>query len=188
MTVEPSSISGVLFITPRVFEDSRGSFHETYRRERYADAGIAVEFVQDNLSFSRGKVLRGLHAQFPNPQGKLVQCVSGSVFDVAVDIRAGSPDFGRWVGIELSAENRRQIYIPPGLAHGFSVLSESAVVYYKVTTAFDATGDFTIRWDDPDIGIEWPIDGEPVLSSKDSSGCALRNVPSNKLLQFGKDG
>jgi dTDP-4-dehydrorhamnose 3,5-epimerase len=168
----PSSLPGVVVVEPDVFGDARGFFLETYRREAFVAAGIDAHFVQDNHSGSARGVLRGLHYQEPFPQGKLVRCVSGSVFDVAVDIRRGSPTFGRWFGTELSAENKLQMWIPAGFAHGFCVTSEWGEVVYKCTEVWRKEFDRSIAWNDPEIGIEWPL-AEPVLSTKDAAAPRL---------------
>jgi dTDP-4-dehydrorhamnose 3,5-epimerase len=178
MKVEPTDIDGVLTIEPDVFSDPRGFFLETYNSARYAAAGLAETFVQDNLSFSTRDTLRGLHAQFLAPQGKLVRVGEGEVFDVAVDIRVGSPTFLRWVGKRLSAKNQLQLYIPPGFAHGFCVLSERAQVEYKCTELYDSEDDGAIAWDDPEIGIEWPT-AEPLLSDRDRSALRVREQREN---------
>ena len=178
MKVEPTDIDGVLTIEPDVFSDPRGFFLETYNSARYAAAGLAETFVQDNLSFSTRDTLRGLHAQFLVPQGKLVRVGEGEVFDVAVDIRVGSPTFLRWVGKRLSAKNQLQLYIPPGFAHGFCVLSERAQVEYKCTELYDSEDDGAIAWDDPEIGIEWPT-AEPLLSDRDRSALRVREQRGN---------
>jgi dTDP-4-dehydrorhamnose 3,5-epimerase len=178
MKVEPTDIDGVLTIEPDVFSDPRGFFLETYNSARYAAAGLAETFVQDNLSFSTRDTLRGLHAQFLAPQGKLVRVGEGEVFDVAVDIRVGSPTFLRWVGKRLSAKNQLQLYIPPGFAHGFCVLSERAQVEYKCTELYDSEDAGTIAWDDPEIGIEWPT-AEPLLSDRDRSALRVRAQRGN---------
>lgn len=174
MNVTPTDIPGVLVLEPRIFTDDRGSFFESFNRRAFAAAiGREVAFVQDNHSTSRRHVLRGLHYQEPEPQGKLVRVVAGAVFDVAADIRPGSRTFGRWVGVELSAENRRQLWVPEGLAHGFLVLSDTAEVLYK-TTAFYAPGcEKCIRWDDPTLAIRWPLTGPPVLSPRDAAASLL---------------
>lgn len=174
------TLPGPLLLEPQVFRDDRGAFMELYREERYAAAGIADRFVQDNLSQSRMHVLRGLHIQHPNGQGKLVTVLRGEVFDVAVDLRRGSPAFGRWAGVSLTAESARQLWIPPGFAHGFVVLSERALFSYKCTHPYAPANELTIRWDDPDIGIEWPV-AEPVLSPKDAAAPALAEVPLERL-------
>lgn len=175
MDVIKTAIEGVLIIEPKVFGDQRGYFLESYSRKRYSEAGIATEFVQDNLSFSRRGVLRGLHFQSPCAQGKLVSCPLGEVFDVAVDIRKGSPTFGRWVGIHLSGDNKRQFWVPPGLAHGFVVLSETALFSYKCTEYYSPKDEHSILWNDPDIGIEWPISDGIQLSAKDQAAKRLRD-------------
>jgi dTDP-4-dehydrorhamnose 3,5-epimerase len=176
MTVTPTDIPDVLILEPRVYADDRGSFFESFNARAFAAAvGREVAFVQDNQSTSCRHVLRGLHYQEPSPQGKLVRALSGTIFDVAADIRSGSATFGRWVGVELSAVNRRQLWVPEGLAHGFLVLSELAEVLYK-TTEFYAPGcEKCIRWDDPTLGIRWPLSAPPVLSPRDSE--APRLVP-----------
>ena len=176
LTVTPTEIPGVLILEPKVFGDSRGFFLESFNQESFRQAtGLDVNFVQDNHSRSRKGVLRGLHYQLPpHAQGKLVRVVNGSVFDVAVDIRRDSPTFGKWVGVELSEENHRQIWIPPGLAHGFLVTSERADFLYKTTSYYHPGVERAIRWDDPAMGIEWPLDGAPVLSTKDAQAPGLR--------------
>jgi dTDP-4-dehydrorhamnose 3,5-epimerase len=162
-----TSLPGVVLLELDVFGDARGRFMETYRRPRYVEAGIANEFVQDNFSTSVIGTVRGLHYQLRAPQGKLVHVTRGAVFDVAVDIRIGSPTFGRWFGTELSAENHRQLWIPPGFAHGFVVTSEVADFTYKCTAIYDPDDDRSIRWNDPDLAIAWPLHGEPLLSKRD---------------------
>ena len=177
MKVTPTEISDVHLIEPQVFTDSRGFFWESYNQQKFTDTlGISVNFVQDNHSGSQQNVLRGLHYQIIQPQGKLVRAVVGTIFDVAVDIRRSSPTCGKWVGYELSAENKRQLWIPPGFAHGFLVLSATAEVIYKTTDYYYPQGDRTISWNDPDLGIDWPITGRPVLSDKDSKGQAFRTA------------
>jgi len=169
-------LPGVLLVEPRVLRDVRGAFLESWHRERYAAAGIDAAFVQDNVSFSAHGVLRGLHYQYPHPQAKLVMALRGSVFDVAVDVRRGSPSFGRWVGAELTAESGRQLYIPEGLAHGFVVTSpEGAVFAYKCTAPYRQEAEHTIRWDDPVLGIAWPVQN-PVLSSRDAAAGTLAEL------------
>jgi dTDP-4-dehydrorhamnose 3,5-epimerase len=179
----PTALPGVVLVEPQVFGDERGFFMETYRLERFADAGIDLPFVQDNHSASSHGVLRGLHYQQPHPQGKLLRCIAGSIFDVAVDIRRGSPTFGRWVGYDLTAENRRQLWIPPGFAHGFCVTSERAEVVYKCTEVWRQEFDRSIRWDDPAIGIEWPV-SSPILSAKDAAAPTL--AAAAELPEFGE--
>ncbi|NSW76817.1 MAG: dTDP-4-dehydrorhamnose 3,5-epimerase [Candidatus Atribacteria bacterium] len=168
-------IEGLVLIEPTVFEDERGFFMETYSFQDFKVAGLDVAFVQDNHSFSRKGVLRGLHFQKKYPQGKLIRVVRGQIFDVAVDIRRNSPTFGRWYGVELSAENRRQFYISPGFAHGFLALSDAEVLY-KVTEYYHPGNEGGIIWNDPDIGIPWPIETEPLLSPKDRSWGLLRDL------------
>ena len=175
MHVEATSIPGVLLVTPNVFRDPRGFFIETYHEERYCAAGMAARFVQDNHSLSSHNTLRGLHAQLKRPQAKLVRCVQGAIWDVAVDIREGSPTFGRWVGAELSAATARQIYIPEGFAHGFAVLSPTAEVEYKCSDVYVPEDQIAVRWDDPDLAVAWPLQ-EPLLSGKDGQAPLLRDL------------
>lgn len=166
MRVVPTSISGVMIIEPDVYVDARGHFLETFHARTYAAAGLPAEFVQDNESLSAKGVLRGLHLQLKRPQGKLVRVVRGEIWDAAVDIRPESPTFGQWVGETLSDSNWRQLYVPPGCAHGFCVMSDQAIVHYKCTTFYDRDDEVGIAYDDPTLGIPWPI-AEPVLSPKD---------------------
>jgi dTDP-4-dehydrorhamnose 3,5-epimerase len=174
MKAVPTSIPEVVIFEPRVFGDERGFLLVSWNARRFCDAvGGDVTFVQDNHSRSRRGVLRGLHYQIRQPQGKLVRAVSGRVFDVAVDVRKSSPTFGRWVGVELSAANHRMLWVPPGFAHGFLVLSDSADFLYKVTDYYAPEHERTVAWNDPAIGIEWPAEMEPVLSKKDQAGMAL---------------
>ena len=180
MNVSTCDIAGLLVVEPKVFGDARGFFLETWNRRRYGEAGVDAGFVQDNVSFSRRGILRGLHFQNPNPQGKLLQVLQGEVFDVAVDIRRSSPTFGKWHGLILSAENKRQFYIPPGFAHGFLVLSETALFHYKCTEFYSPKDEFTVRWDDPDLGIPWPVK-DPVLSAKDAEARCLKDIPTSRL-------
>jgi len=180
MNVEQTSIPGVVIIEPKVFGDARGFFKETYSAPRYAEAGITEAFVQDNLSKSSRGVLRGLHLQHPHGQGKLVQVVLGEVFDVAVDVRRGSPTFGQWVGVSLSAENHRQFYIPPGFAHGFCVTSETALFSYKCTDGYHPECELGVIWNDPDVGIQWPI-ADPSLSAKDEVYPKLADIEAESL-------
>ena len=182
MNILTCEISGLLILEPKVFGDARGFFMETYNQRSYREAGLAADFVQDNLSFSRRGTLRGLHCQNPVPQGKLLQVLQGEVFDVAVDIRRHSPTFGKWHGLNLSAENKRQFYVPPGFAHGFLVLSETALFHYKCTEFYSPQNELAIRWNDPDIGIEWPIK-EPLLSERDAKGLRLRDTPPERLFE-----
>lgn len=185
MEFQQTSLPGVIIVVPRVFEDARGFFLESYHAARFAAAGIRAPFVQDNHSRSLRGTLRGLHAQHRRPQGKLVRAVCGEIYDVAVDARKGSPTFGRWLGERLSEANRRQIYIPPGFIHGFCVLSESAEVEYKCTDYYDAGGELTVIWNDPDIGVAWPI-ADPELSAKDRAGKRLREQ-MNLLMEYQAD-
>ncbi len=178
MRVESSSLPGVLVIEPDVHKDERGFFLETYHAERYREHGIAGPFVQDNHSRSRRGVLRGLHYQVKQPQGKLVRVVAGEVFDVAVDLRRSSPSFGRWVGERLSASRQRMMWIPEGFAHGFLVLSESAEFLYKTTDYYAPEHERTLLWNDPAIGIEWPIKSAPLLKPKDAAGTPLATAES----------
>ena len=166
MKTIPTDLPGVVIIEPRVFSDARGFFFESYHAERYAQAGIAPAFVQDNHSCSMKGTIRGLHYQLRHPQAKLLRVIRGAVFDVAVDIRRGSPTFGRWVGVELSAENKRQIYIPAGYAHGFCVTSDVAEVEYKCSDFYVSDDQRGVLWSDPTLGIVWPV-REPVLSDRD---------------------
>lgn len=176
-------LEGALIFEPDVYGDARGFFMETWSRQRYARHGLDVDFVQDNLSFSRRGVLRGLHFQDPNPQGKLVYVLQGEVFDVAVDIRAGSPNFGQWVSVVLSAENRRQFYIPPGFAHGFCVTSDTALFAYKCTDLYNPAAEGTLLWSDPDLGIPWPVN-LPEISQKDRDGLRLRDFDTGRLPKY----
>ena len=178
MIVTPLAIPDVLLIEPRVFGDERGFFFESFNQQRFNEAtGLDLQSVQDNHSKSAKNVLRGLHYQLPpRAQGKLVRVVAGEVFDVAVDIRNDSPTFGQWVGEILSADNKHQLWIPPGLAHGFLVLSESAEFLYKTTDYYAPELERCIRWDDPDLAIKWPLDGEPTLSGKDAQGKPFRSI------------
>ena len=174
---------GALIIEPKVFGDARGFFLETWQRDRYAEAGLPTTWVQDNLSQSRRGVLRGLHMQNPNPQGKLVQVLKGEVYDVAVDIRRGSPTFGQWTAVILSGENKKQFYIPPGFAHGFVVTSDEAMFSYKCTEIYNPATEIALLWNDPDLKIDWPI-ADPALSGKDIKGLRLRDIPEHKLVPF----
>ncbi|MGH7969309.1 MAG: dTDP-4-dehydrorhamnose 3,5-epimerase [Limisphaerales bacterium] len=180
MNVTRCELPGLLLFEPKVFGDSRGFFMETWNQRRYAEAGLNAPFVQDNVSVSRKGALRGLHFQNPSPQGKLVSVWEGEVFDVAVDLRQSSPTFAKWHGVRLSADNKHQFFLPPGFAHGFVVLSESAMFHYKCTDFYSPKDEMTLRWDDPDIGITWPFDG-PTLSDKDAKGWFLRDLPKERL-------
>jgi len=183
MTTIKTKLPGVLIIEPATFGDTRGFFMETWNRDRYAKAGLSASFVQDNLSFSKKGSLRGLHFQYLNAQGKLVYVLQGEVFDVAVDIRVGSPTFGEWVGFELTADNKRQLYIPEGVAHGFCVTGETALFAYKCTDFYNPQAEGGVIWNDPDIGIAWPID-TPVLSEKDRNYPLLKELPKNRLPKY----
>lgn len=180
MKVNPTKLKGVMIIEPDVYEDARGFFLETWAHKRYAEAGLPQAFVQDNLSKSAKGILRGLHLQHPFGQGKLVQVMQGEVFDVAVDVRVGSPTFGQWVGSTLSGANHRQIYIPPGFAHGFCVLSETALFSYKCTEAYHRETEMGVCWNDPDLAIDWPVT-DPQLSAKDAQFPRLRDVSHDRL-------
>jgi dTDP-4-dehydrorhamnose 3,5-epimerase len=180
MKVTRTKLQGVFVVEPDVFADPRGFFLETWSHRRYADAGLPQVFVQDNLSRSAKGILRGLHLQHPYGQGKLVQVIEGEVFDVAVDVRVGSPTFGQWVGTALSGESHRQVYIPPGFAHGFCVTSDYALFSYKCTEAYHRETEIGVIWNDPDLGIAWPI-GEPQLSAKDAVFPRLRDIPPDRL-------
>jgi len=171
----PLALPDVILVEPDVHRDPRGFFLETYHLDKYRAGGIPGPFVQDNHSRSVRGTLRGLHAQRRRPQGKLVRAVDGEMFDVAVDIRRGSPTFGRWVGVRLSGENFQQLYVPPGFAHGFCVLSEVVNVEYKCTDVYDAADEIGLAWNDPDVGIEWPV-GEPIISDKDRRLPRLRDL------------
>jgi dTDP-4-dehydrorhamnose 3,5-epimerase len=168
-----TSIPDVLVLEPKVFADERGFFLESYNEKKMAELGIGLRFVQDNQSYSSRGVLRGLHYQINHPQGKLIRAVSGEIFDVAVDLRRSSPTFGRWVGMVLSAENKRMLWIPPGLAHGFSVLSDGADVLYKATDFYHPESERTILWNDPQLQIDWKLAGDPIISGKDQAGVSL---------------
>lgn len=178
MKISKTAIAGPLIIEPQVFGDERGFFMETWNAEAFARAGLDLTFVQDNHSRSQRGVLRGLHFQNPGPQGKLVRVSSGAVFDVAVDLRRSSSTFGQWVGIELSAENRRMFWIPEGFAHGFLTLADNTDFLYKCTAPYAPQSEHTLAWDDPALGIGWPLDGlAPIISEKDRRGVRLDQVP-----------
>ncbi len=177
MKVEKSPIPDVLILSPRVFEDQRGFFMETYETRKFAECGVTESFVQDNHSGSKQSILRGLHYQIRQPQGKLVRVTAGEIFDVAVDIRRSSRTFGRWYGCRVSAQNRLQIWIPPGFAHGFYVISRWAEVIYKVTDFYAPQWERTIAWNDTDLGISWPTEyGQPLVSVKDRNGIPFREA------------
>lgn len=181
--VTPLAISEVLLIEPLVFGDDRGYFLEAWNREAYGLAGVANHFVQDNVSWSANRVLRGLHLQHPFSQGKLVQALHGEIFDVAVDVRLGSPTFGRWVGERLSEDNHRQLFVPPGFAHGFCVISDHALVSYKATDVYHPASEIAVAWNDPEIGIDWPVTN-PRLSAKDGAAPRLSEIPKSRLPGF----
>ncbi|MEM4989462.1 dTDP-4-dehydrorhamnose 3,5-epimerase [Collimonas sp. H4R21] len=177
MQIQATSIPDVLIFEPKVFGDDRGFFYESFNERRFTElSGVSSSFVQDNHSKSARNVLRGLHYQIQQPQGKLVRVVAGEVFDVAVDIRKNSATFGKWVGVVLSAENKRQLWVPPGFAHGFVVTSESAEFLYKTTDYWAPEHERCILWNDPAIGIDWPMQGEPLLSGKDQVGKLLADA------------
>ena len=186
MKVTPTALAGVALVDPQVHGDARGFFLESFHAGRYAAAGVAGPFVQDNVSRSRHGVLRGLHLQHPYAQGKLVSVLEGEVFDVAVDVRVGSPTFGCWVGEYLSAENHRQLYVPAGFAHGFVVTSESALFSYKCTDYYHPETERAVRWDDPQIGVAWPVDA-PTVSPRDQAGLALAAFAEADLPRYAGD-
>jgi dTDP-4-dehydrorhamnose 3,5-epimerase len=183
MRLIPTDLPDITIIEPKVFGDARGYFVETWSQVRYRDAGLAATFVQDNVSRSSQGVLRGLHFQNPKSQGKLVTVLEGEVYDVAVDIRVGSPTFGRTVGVVLSGDNKRQVYVPPGFAHGFCVTSETALFMYKCTELYAPEAEKGVCWNDPDLGIGWPIE-RPTLSSKDSAYPRLRDIDQSALPMY----
>ena len=178
MKITETQLAGVLIIEPKVFGDARGFFKETFQAERYREAGIEYTFVQDNYSRSQKGVLRGLHFQITKPQGKLVSCPKGAVFDVAVDIDPESTTYGQYVGVELTEENHKQLWVPPGYAHGFCVLSETADFEYKCTDYYDPSDEGGVIWNDPDVAIDWPID-QPLLSDKDSKLPTLKELANH---------
>jgi dTDP-4-dehydrorhamnose 3,5-epimerase len=173
MKIIETSIDGLVIVEPAIYGDERGYFFEAYNQANYVAAGIRADFVQDNLSFSLRGVLRGLHGQNPNSQGKLVSCLQGEIFDVAVDLREGSPTFGKWESVILSPKIGRQFFIPRCFAHGFLVLSESALFSYKVDSYYDPKSEYSIRWDDPEIGIVWPEMDSRIISGRDRAGISL---------------
>jgi len=184
MNITKTKLPGVLILEPKVFPDDRGYFLETWNSTRYEQAGIPGPFVQDNISFSKKGILRGLHFQYPQSQGKLIQVLSGEVMDIVVDIRVGSSTFGQWIGEALSESNHKQIYVPPGFAHGYCVTSETALFSYKCTDFYNPATEHGIIWNDPDIGIEWPIE-HPALSPKDKAYPRLKDFEPENLPQFG---
>ncbi|MGA1983133.1 MAG: dTDP-4-dehydrorhamnose 3,5-epimerase [Acidobacteriaceae bacterium] len=185
MQLVPTPLKDVVILEPKVFGDERGFFLEAYNEATFRELGLPTRFVQDNHSGSRKGVLRGLHYQLKQPQGKLIRALRGEIFDVAVDLRQGSEQFGQWFGLVLSAENRRMLWIPPGFGHGFLVLTDFAEVAYKATQCYAPAFERSILWNDPAIGIEWPLDGEPILSEKDRAGALLADAetyaPSSKF-------
>ncbi len=180
MNVSGTTIEGVMVFEPRVFDDNRGFFMETYQKERYKQAGIDCHFVQDNLSYSVQGTLRGLHYQLHHPQAKLIQVIYGAIFDISVDIRRGSSTFGKWTGVHILGKNRRQVFVPVGFAHGFCIISNSAYVLYKCSDFYKPEDEMGILWSDPEIAIEWPI-SDPLLSVKDREYPCLSDVPENRL-------
>ena len=180
ITKIPTSLPGLFILEPRVFGDERGFFLESYNEKLTASLGIQERFVQDNHSCSSRNVLRGLHYQIRQPQGKLVRVVEGEILDVAVDLHRSSPTFGVWEGVQLSGENKRMLWIPPGFAHGFRVVSEKAHVLYKATDYYAPEHERTLAWNDPDLKIDWELDGEPIVSAKDRRGAALRDIETFK--------
>lgn len=179
MRVIPTEVKDTLILEPKVFGDNRGFFMESWNRRTFADIGLDIDFVQDNHSRSQRGVLRGLHYQLEQPQGKLVRVASGTVFDVAVDLRRSSPTFGRWAGVVLSAENQRMFWVPPGFAHGFLVLSESADFLYKASDYYAPEHERSILWNDPDLAIDWPLEdiiGGPVLAAKDAAAIRFKDA------------
>lgn len=180
LKVEKTRLEGLLIVTPESFSDERGYLAETYHLERYREAGINCDFIQDNQSFSKRNVLRGLHTQIKKPQAKLARALVGEIFDVAVDARPGSPTFGQWDGVVLSDKNLKQLFIPKGFLHGFYVMSERALVHYKCSDLYDPTESFGVKWDDPDLAVEWPVKA-PILSAKDKQN--LSWVEARRLLE-----
>ena len=184
MKVTETKLPGVVVLEPKVFGDERGFFMETWHQARYEEAGLPARFVQDNLSFSTRGVLRGLHFQNPDQQGKLVYVLQGEVFDVAVDIRVGSPTFGEWAAVILSSENKRQFYVPEGFAHGFLVTGDEALFAYKCTAKYNPPAEGFVLWNDPEIGIKWPVETSPILSEKDQAARPLRGIPAERLPRY----
>ena len=184
MKVTELAMPGLKLLATRRFGDQRGWFSEVWQEQRYREAGIDESFVQDNLAMSVKGVLRGLHAQEPHAQGKLVQVFQGRVFDVAVDLRVGSPTFAQWHGVVLDEDNALQFYVPPGFLHGYYVMSERALFGYKTTDIYSPESELSVRWDDPDIGIEWPLEGEPTLSTKDRTAPLLAEISESRMSRF----
>ena len=176
MQVQPTTLQDVVIVEPKVFGDERGFFLEVFNQATFRSLGLPAEFVQDNHSGSQKGVLRGLHYQIQNPQGKLVRALRGAIYDVAVDLRRSSKQFGQWVGVELSAENKQQLWVPPGFAHGFLTLTDFAEVSYKVTELYAPQYERSLLWNDPALGIRWPLEGEPILSAKDRAGLRLADA------------
>ena len=183
MKIIETELDGVLILEPNVFGDERGYFLETYNQNRYQEHGIRAHFVQDNMSFSKKGTLRGFHYQHPHGQDKLVEVLQGEVFDVAVDIRKGSPTFGQWFGAVISGDNKRQIFVPQGFAHGFCVLSETALFHYKCSDYYAPECEGGVAWNDPDLGIDWKV-REPILSEKDAKIPRLKDIPTEKLPSY----
>jgi dTDP-4-dehydrorhamnose 3,5-epimerase len=181
--VIPTRLPGVVMIAPQVFQDARGFLMETWNQREWAALGLCERFVQDNLSYSAKGVLRGLHLQAPRPQGKLISVVDGEVFDVAVDLRRGSPTFASWVGVTLSAASKQQLYVPEGFAHGFVVTGDHALVMYKCTDFYSPDHELSLLWNDPDLGIDWPLEN-PTLSRKDQSAPRLDALPIERLPEY----
>ena len=186
MRVTPTALPEVLLFEPAVFGDARGYFFETWQQQRYAEHGVPEKFVQDNVSRSQKGILRGLHLQEPYAQGKLVQVLDGEVFDVAVDVRVGSSTFGKWIGERLSSDNHKQLYVPPGFAHGFCVLSDSALLQYKCTELYHPETEVSVLWNDPQLAIAWPV-REPVLSKKDAAAQPLSAIARERLPRYRVD-
>lgn len=180
VNVTSCRLAGLKLIQPKVYGDDRGWFLEAWNEDRYRECGIPQTFVQENLSYSRRGILRGMHFQNPRAQGKLVMVIQGEVMDVAVDLRRGSPTFRQWAGFRLDGATKQQLYVPPGFAHGFQVLSEEAYFLYRCSVAYSPDDQIYLRWDDPDLGIEWPLP-DPVLSEKDANARLLREIPSDRL-------
>lgn len=183
MKIVETNLPGAIIIEPQVFGDARGFFYESYNADRFREVGIDPRFVQSNVSRSGKGVLRGLHYQWPNPQGKLVSVLEGEVFDVAVDIRRGSPTFGQWTGVMLTADNKRHFWVPEGFAHGFCVLSEFATFTYQCTALYQREADAGIRWNDADIAVDWPV-ASPLLSDKDTRAPLLKDVATDRLPEW----
>lgn len=185
-TFKQLDLPDALLIEPKLFQDERGTFSETFKVDAFKEQGIDTHFLQDNYSNSQGKVLRGLHFQaHPRSQGKLISVIQGHIFDVIVDLRVGSPTFGKWISLDLSDKNRHMLWVPPGYAHGFCVLSNSADIIYKCTDYYDPTSERGIRWDDPDLNIAWPVKN-PILSSKDLENATLREIQATDLVRYAK--